>query len=137
MPSKKYFNHYGGTDFRLLAYVPKKTRYTINESQCIGCTCCIDICPTLPTKAIYESEILSVARYPEEVYVYAINQDKCTGCGRCASVCPSEPNTIYPSTIRITRSVGKRTEDAIESRPDVAIPGAKDLARVPMYYTQK
>jgi NAD-dependent dihydropyrimidine dehydrogenase PreA subunit len=132
---QKYFNHYGGTDIRLLAYVQKKTRYSIDESQCIGCTCCIDTCPTLP-KAIYESGVLATARYPEEVYVYAIDQDRCTGCGRCASVCPSEPNTISPSPIRISRSVGKHTEDAIESSPDVAIPGAKNLPRVPIYYTQ-
>lgn len=136
MPGKKYFNHYGGTDFRLLAYVPKKTRYTIDESKCIGCTNCIDVCPTLP-KSIYESDVLAQARYPEEVYVYAIDQNKCTGCGRCLSVCPSEPDTIYLSPMRITRNTGRREEEFIENAPDVAIPGAKNLPSVPIYYTQK
>ncbi len=136
MPGKKYFNHYGGTDFRLLAYVQKKTRYTIDESKCIGCTNCIDVCPTLP-KSIYESDVLAAARYPEEVYVYAIDQDKCTGCGRCSSVCPAEPDTIYLSPVRITRSAGRRQEESVQSSPEVTIPGAKNLPRVPAYYTQE
>jgi len=137
MPGKKYFNHYSGTDFRLLAFVKKKTRYTIDESKCIGCTNCIDVCPPIP-KAIYESDILAVARYPEEVYAYAINQDRCTGCGRCSSVCPSEPDTIYRSPVRVSKSVGrgKETEEEIQSSPDVKIPGAKNLPKVPTYYTQ-
>jgi NAD-dependent dihydropyrimidine dehydrogenase PreA subunit len=137
MAVKKYYNHYGGTDIRLLAYVPKKTRYSIDETKCIGCTCCIDTCPTLP-KAIFESTVLATARYPEEIYAYAIDQTKCTGCGRCHSVCPSEPNTIYLSKVSVARpAVGRKGQDEfITNAPDVDIPGAKDLPRVPIYYTQ-
>lgn len=136
MAFKKYFNHYSGTDLRLLAFVPKKSRYTIDETKCIGCTNCIDVCPPSP-KAIYESDILSIARYPEEIYVYAIDQSRCTGCGRCASVCPSEVNTIHPSLVRETIQVGRGTEEVIINRPEVTIPGAKNLNRIPMWYTNK
>jgi ferredoxin len=136
MAGKKYFNHYNGTDIRLLAFVPKKTRYTIDESKCIGCTNCIDVCPTSP-KSIFESDILVTARYPEEVYVYAIDQNKCTGCGRCESVCPSEPDTIYLSPVKTTVDTGGKAQEVLANRPDVGIQGAKRLNRVPIWYTRK
>jgi len=136
MALKKYFNHYSGTDIRLLAFVPKKTRYTIDETKCIGCHNCIDVCP-VPTKAIFESDILSVARYPEEIYVFAINQEKCTGCSRFSNVCPSEPNTIYRSPIKTSVQIGSNTEEVLTNRPIVTIPGANRLNRVPMWYTNK
>ncbi len=138
MAMKKYYNHYGGTDFRLLAYVPKKTRYSIDETKCIGCTNCIDVCPTLP-KSIFESNMLAEARYPEEVYVYAIDQNMCTGCGRCQSVCPAEPDTIYLSMTASTRPALGRSgdEDYMARAPEIEIPGAKNLPRVPVYYTQE
>ncbi len=138
MAMKRYFNHYGGTDFRLLAYVPKKTRYSIDETKCIGCTNCIDVCPTLP-KSIFESNVLATARYPEEVYVYAIDQNMCTGCARCLNVCPAEVDTIYRSKVIATRpAIGRSGEEAyLKTAPEVEIPGAGDLPQVPIYYTQE
>jgi electron transport complex protein RnfB len=48
---------------------------SINESHCIGCTLCLDVCPT--------DAIIGSPKHLHRV----IDQD-CTGCGLCIPACP-------------------------------------------------
>lgn len=47
-------------------------KYQVNESLCVGCRLCVDVCPV---KAITISDIAK------------IDIDLCTGCGACVNVC--------------------------------------------------
>jgi len=47
-------------------------KYQVNESLCVGCRLCVDVCPV---KAITISDIAK------------IDVDLCTGCGACVNVC--------------------------------------------------
>lgn len=47
-------------------------KYQVNESLCVGCGLCVDVCPV---KAITISDIAK------------IDVDLCTGCGTCVNVC--------------------------------------------------
>jgi len=47
-------------------------KYQVNESLCVGCRLCVDVCPV---KAITISDIAK------------IDVDQCTGCGACVNVC--------------------------------------------------
>jgi electron transport complex protein RnfB len=58
-----------------LAPVPPPLRARIRPEDCIGCTKCIDACPT--------DAILGAARQ-----LHGVLTDDCTGCGLCLPPCP-------------------------------------------------
>lgn len=54
----------------------KKRKAQVETSLCVGCGCCVKVCP-LSAVAIYKG-------------IYAlVNEEKCVGCGKCAEVCPA------------------------------------------------
>ena len=60
---------------------------TLNESQCIGCDLCIDIC--LP-RAI--TTIDSTAN--KVGHIIQIDKKICIGCGHCVPTCPTTPRAL-------------------------------------------
>lgn len=57
----------------------------INESECIGCTLCIQACP-----------LHSIVGTPK--YMHSVLEKWCTGCELCISACPVECIKLIPST---------------------------------------
>jgi ferredoxin len=51
--------------------------YKVDDSHCIGCGVCVDVCPE---GAIHLTD--------EDVAL--IDQEMCVGCGACAEICPQE-----------------------------------------------
>jgi len=49
----------------------------VDESNCIGCTRCIKVCPTD-----------AIIGGPRQIHV--VLRDACTGCGKCVAICPTE-----------------------------------------------
>ncbi|MBA7520376.1 Ferredoxin-2 [subsurface metagenome] len=49
----------------------------VDESCCVGCGACVDVCP----EDVYEL-IDDIAK--------TVNKDNCTDCGLCIDECPSE-----------------------------------------------
>jgi dihydroorotate dehydrogenase (NAD+) catalytic subunit len=65
----------------------------LNQSQCIGCDLCIDIC--LP-KAISYSDSITTNKFG---HVVKINDETCIGCGHCVPVCPTTPRALNYSEL--------------------------------------
>ena len=58
----------------------------INESQCIGCTKCIQACPV-------DAIVGSTKK------IHTVISDECTGCKLCISSCPTDCISMVPITI--------------------------------------
>ena len=73
----------------ILAFTDKKTTHT-EESPCIGCASCVDICPMM----LIPSKIVKFIK--NEKYEDANNLDisACIECGSCAYVCPSKISLV-------------------------------------------
>lgn len=53
-----------------------KKRAVIDQSRCVGCGCCIKVCP------------LGAVSVPKGIFA-VIDAEKCVGCGRCKAECPA------------------------------------------------
>ncbi|MBU4547843.1 MAG: 4Fe-4S binding protein, partial [Euryarchaeota archaeon] len=55
------------------------------NSNCLGCGICVDICPTTALKL---GSVLPIARGILQGDLVALDSNKCCLCGLCASACP-------------------------------------------------
>lgn len=58
----------------------------IDESKCIGCTLCIQVCPV--------DAILGASKF-----MHTVIASECTGCERCIAPCPVDCISMQPSDI--------------------------------------
>jgi ferredoxin len=81
-------------DYLAKAVKPKQFIH-IDQSECIACEGCVDICPwkcihMQPTEAIAEAH--GVARPgddPGDAFIFTIDDDVCTRCALCVDRCPT------------------------------------------------
>ena len=87
-------------------YLPARTKSpalaVINESECIGCTKCIQACPV--------DAIIGSAKL-----MHSVIGDECTGCGLCIDPCPvdciemvAQPVLMYDSALARQRFNAKK-----------------------------
>jgi len=91
---------------------------TYNESKCIKCYNCIELCPE---EAISQSE-----------NGININRKKCDGCGKCAELCYSGALELCGKYMKIEEAVAKIERDLIfykNSHGGVTASGGEPLAQ--------
>lgn len=71
-----------------ILYAAKEAKHTVDAKTCIGCTLCVQTCPT---KAITMRDKKAV-----------IDPEKCVNCGLCAQKCPVK--AIHGPTAKPTAS---------------------------------
>jgi formate hydrogenlyase subunit 6/NADH:ubiquinone oxidoreductase subunit I len=83
-----------GSDYLSKAVKPKQFLH-IDQSECIMCEGCVDICPW---KCIHmlSTDTISVAveteqpgTDPDDKIVFIVDEDVCTRCGLCVDRCPT------------------------------------------------
>lgn len=72
-------------------------RAVIQEEQCIGCTKCLQVCPT---DAIIGAQKL----------MHTVIADACTGCELCLAPCPVDCITFVPTTPSATEQHASATQ---------------------------
>lgn len=58
---------------------------TYNDSNCIGCGICADVCPT---SSLRLGPVVPIARGLIEMDLVSVKQDSCVFCGLCSVACP-------------------------------------------------
>ena len=66
----------GGSEIRKLTY---------NDTKCLGCGICVDVCPTTSLRL---GPIVPIARGLIEMDLISVNSDSCVFCGLCSVACP-------------------------------------------------
>src|ERR1700686_3164503 len=75
----------------------------IDEATCIGCTLCIQACPT--------DAIVGAAKL-----MHTVIADRCTGCELCLPPCPVDCIAMLPATREWTHSDAERARQHFLSR---------------------
>ncbi len=81
-------------DYLTKAVKPKQFIH-IDQSECIMCEGCVDICPwkcihMLSTESIAEAPNTSQPGLdPDDHVVFVVDEDVCTRCGLCVDRCPT------------------------------------------------
>ncbi|MHA2474122.1 MAG: 4Fe-4S binding protein, partial [Promethearchaeota archaeon] len=70
-----------------------------DESKCVGCGTCIEVCVFKGRDLVNDKAI--------------INQDLCLGCGRCAEVCPTGATTISIDDMSYVNKVINKIEEHV------------------------
>ncbi len=83
-----------GSDYLSKAVKPKQFLH-IDQSECIMCEGCVDICPwkcihMLSTEAIADAvDTEQPGTDPDDKIVFVVDEDVCTRCGLCVDRCPT------------------------------------------------
>jgi ferredoxin len=83
-----------GSDYLSKAVKPKQFLH-IDQSECIMCEGCVDICPwkcihMLSTDAVADSvDIDRPGIDPDDHVIFVVDEDVCTRCGLCVDRCPT------------------------------------------------
>ena len=93
-PGGEYVLQEVGTDDLSKSVKPKQFLH-IDQSECIMCEGCVDICPwkcihMLSTESIAEAvETDRPGEDPSDHVVFVVDEDVCTRCGLCVDRCPT------------------------------------------------
>jgi ferredoxin len=83
-----------GSDYLAKAVKPKQFLH-IDQSECIMCEGCVDICPwkcihMLATNAVVDSVGTDQPGVdPDDHVIFVVDEDVCTRCGLCVDRCPT------------------------------------------------
>jgi len=89
-----------------IIFLSRKDMELFEESACIRCAKCVDICPVdlLPT------EIMRMVKYSRWHYMENLNSSDCMECGSCAYICPGRiPLVQY---IKLAKQEEQRLKNA-------------------------
>jgi formate hydrogenlyase subunit 6/NADH:ubiquinone oxidoreductase subunit I len=81
-------------DYLARAVKPKQFIH-IDQSECIACEGCVDICPwkcihMQPTAAVSEAfGTVKPGDDPNDAFIFTIDDDVCTRCALCVDRCPT------------------------------------------------
>lgn len=98
----------------------------IDESECILCEGCVDICPWkcihyLSLDAITEAvNVKDPAQDEENRGFFVVDEDECTRCALCIDRCPTGVITMGKFTGSLAESLEERTKEGVDADEPLA-----------------